>query len=241
MSLLTIVQTAARLCNIQPIPNAAYSSSDATIQQLVALISQTGIELMERGSWRNLKIEGTVTGDGVSTEFALPADWQRLCPTDSPQQSPFVSLARPTIPILGPVSDEDLNIRKALPLAGLFPVWRFIGGALEFWPALPDAETLTFWYYSKNWVLSADGTLRRPDWAADDDVSLINENTVALGAVWRYKQSKGLDYAEAFRAYEMSFMRNLAQEGTGRTVSMTANRPWPDDYWPGVITSSTAT
>jgi hypothetical protein len=46
------------------------------------------------------------------------------------------------------------------------------------------------------------------------------------GAVWRWQASKGLDYAEAFRASEMALMRDAAQQMTGRTVS-TSSRDMP--------------
>ena len=113
MSLLTIVQGAAVRCNLAQ-PNAAFSSTDPQIQQIIAFAQDTGRELMERGGWRNLKFETSIVGDGSTTLFSLPSDFKRLCPSDKPQQSPFVSMQRPSIPIRGPVNDEWLNAAKAL-------------------------------------------------------------------------------------------------------------------------------
>lgn len=241
MSLLSIIQRASLASNILPAPSAAFTSVDPQIAQLVEFATKTGEELVERSEWRNLKMGGQLTGDGVTTLFMLPADWQRFCPSSNSQNSPLVSLARPTIPIIGPIKDEDLNMRKALPMATIFPVWRLIGGTIEIWPALADGETISFSYYSKYWIANSDASSRFDAWTSDTDVSLIPERLIILGAVWRYKRSKGLDYAEEFREYELAISRATGQQDMGRSVSTTAQRPWPDNYWPGVITPPTST
>ena len=239
MSLLTIVQGAAVRCNLAQ-PNAAFSSTDPQIQQIIAFAQDTGRELMERGGWRNLKFETSIVGDGSKTLFSLPSDFKRLCPSDKPQQSPFVSMQRPSIPIRGPVNDEWLNAAKALPVFPAFPVWRLVGTYLEMWPAVPSAEEIKFWYFSKSWLAAAGVTTNRiAAWASDSDTSLIEEDTIMKGAIWRYKKAKGLDYAEEFREYELSFVRNLGQEGTGRVVQTASMFNWPPDFWPGMITAPT--
>lgn len=237
MSLLTVVQITCKLCGISPIPTAAYTSTDVNVQQIVALSEQVGHELMERYDWRNLKIEAEVIGDGSTTLYALPSDWKRMCPSSTSQTSPLVSLSRPTIPIEGPVNDEVLNARKALPLATVFPVWRLIGGSMEIWPALMNGEIVKFWYFSSAWTINAAGTTRSQGWTADTDLSLIDENTITLGTVYKWKQAKGLDYGEAMRSFELAAIRNSAQEDNVRVVRTSAPRPWPDNYWPGFISN----
>ena len=183
MSILTIVQAAAIRSGITPVPSAAVSSMNADVQQLVVFAQDAGRELMERADWVNLDTAGTVTGDGVSTLFLLPQDWVRFSPSDKSPRGALVSSKFPLIPLVGPINTEDLNLLKALPASTVRPVWRIIGGALEIWPALDKLELVTFNYFSSFWIMNAARTVSRATWQADDDFSLINEDTVMKGAV----------------------------------------------------------
>lgn len=220
MTLLTLVKDAALRCGIDPVPAAVAGSADQNTAQLAAFAQDSGRELLERANWANLDIAGGVVGDGVSILFQLPQDWIRFSPSDKSPQGALVSSKYPLYALQGPVNTEDLNLLKALPASTVRPVWRIIGGALEIWPALALNETVTFNYYSSFWIMSAARNVSRPVWVADDDFSLIPEDTVMKGAVWRWKASKGLEYAEDLRAYEMSFARNAGQQQTGRVVGM---------------------
>lgn len=224
MSILSIVQAAAIRCGITPFPTSAVSNTDQNIQQLVIFAQDAGRELMERANWVNLDTAGTVTGDGISTLFLLPQDWDRFSPSDKSPRGALVSNKFPLWPLEGPINTEDLNLLKALPASTLRPVWRIIGGALEIWPALALGEIVTFNYYSSFWIMNAPRTVSRATWQADDDFGLINEDTTMKGSLWRWKASKGLQYAEEFRSYEQSLARNANQQMTERVVS--TSRKW---------------
>ena len=239
MTILTIVQDAAVLSGFSIIPTSAVSNSDQNVQQLVAFSTRSGRELMERANWTNLDTAGTITGDGVSILFQLPQDWIRFSPGDKSPRGALVSSKYPLIPLYGPINTEDLNLLKALPASTVRPVWRIIGGALEIWPALALAEIVTFNYYSSAWVSNAARTQFKAKWTADDDFSLISEDTVMLGTVWRWKASKGLDYAEDMRTYEMSFARNAGQQMTERTISTSRVPAIGEETFLGTITDLT--
>jgi hypothetical protein len=224
MTILSIVQAASIRAGFPSAPTSAVSSTDQDTQQMVVFAQDAGRELMERANWVNLDTAGTVTGDGVSTLFQLPQDWIRFSPSDKSPRGALVSNKYPLWPLYGPINTEDLNLLKALPASTVRPVWRIIGGALEIWPALALAELVTFNYYSSFWIMNAARTVSRAAFAADDDFSLIPEDTVMKGAVWRWKASKGLQYAEEFRAYEQSLSRNNAQQMTERIVE--TSRKW---------------
>lgn len=229
MSILTIVQDAAVRCGIIVVPTAAIGNTDpvsgpnATL--LAAYARDAGRDAFERANWKDLDTAAKITGDGVTTLFALPADWNRFSPGDKSPNGALVSSKYPLTPLAGPINTEDLNLLKAAPASQIRPVWRIIRGSLEIWPALALAEIVTFSYYSENWILSVDGLTRQDDWANDGDSSLIEEDTVMKGTVWRWKASKGLDYAEEFRAAEISLSRNAAQQMTERTVSTARSMP----------------
>jgi len=235
MSLLSLVQGAALRCNFGTTPAQAYTSTDQSVLQLVAFAQDTGRELLERYDWNNLKNQSLITGDGATTLWTLPSDWMRLCPSDKSPMGALISLARPTIPLIGPVNDEWLNQMKALPAYPAYPVWRIVNGEMEIWPALAAGEVVQFWYFTKAWIQQASTGNYIMAWSSDSDTAQIDEDIIMKGAIWRWKRAKGLDYAEEFRAYEMSVDRNAGQQNNERVVSTSDYTINPDNFWPGQI------
>lgn len=238
MSLLTIVRDAAVRCGIKRMPSeitAAFASTDADLQQLILFATDAGVDCMERADWKNLKIHGQVVGNGTADSFDVPCNFQRMLSVDRYPFRKIVSQTSPAIPVDGPIADQTLQELKAYPGTLAYPVWRLIEDRIEVWPILANGHIFDFWYIAKDWILGADGT-RKKQFTADTDTVLINENTIMKGAIWRWKASKGLDYAEAFRDFETSVERNSSQDGAGRVVSLSNNMRLPGNYWPGTIT-----
>ena len=244
MTLLTIIQDAAVRCGWQNVPTSAIGNagSDAlNIQQMIAFAQDAGRDCMERANWTGLDRAATITGDGTTTLFTLPPDWNRFNPGDKAPSSPLVSSKYPLTPLYGPVNAEELNALKALPASTVRPIWRLIGTSLELWPALSSGELVTFNYFSSMWILSVDGTTRRKRWFADTDSSLIEEDVIMKGAAWRWTASKGFDYAEQFRMYEVALMRNASQQMTERVTSISNQGLYSADQgFFGVITDNTS-
>lgn len=236
MTILSIVQDAAIRAGVITAPTSAVGSVDPVVGPtallLVALARDAGRDALERANWVQLDIAAKVTGDGTTTLFTLPPDWDRFSPGDKSPNGALVSSKYPLTPLDGPVNTEDLNLLKALNVSIVRPVWRIIGGSLELFPAPALAEIITFNYYSSNWILAADGITRQSDWVADTDTSLINEDIIMKGALWRWLKSKGLDYADEFRAYEASLDRNASQQMTERIISTSRGvSPTGGDYF----------
>lgn len=234
MSILSVLTTAMPICGL-PVPAQAVSSTDPNVQKFVSLAQDLGDELRERFYWRNLNIAGQISGDGATTLFTLPSDWGGLSPGQR-----FNSSVYPLLPLPGPVTNETLSALKVLPSFPTRPVWRIIGSVIEFFPALGNGEIITFNYYSTNWVSNSGATIRQPGFQLDSDYSLIDEIVLRRGLIYRWKTSKGLDYAEDFRSYQMSLDRAAGREDAERIIAMSSNMPIDADNWfPGLITDNT--
>lgn len=231
MSLLTIVQQAMVLCNL-PQPTSAFGNPDATVQQFVAFAQDIGDEVVDRFFWKNLNTGGSYTGDGATTLWPLPSDYSQLSPGFV-----LVSSLYPLLPLRGPILNEELALMKALPTQPLRPVWRPIGSTLEIWPALATGEIATYNYYSVNWILQR-GTTPGTLWVSDTDVPRFSELILRRGCVWRWKQSKGIDYAEDFRSYELTVDRSASRDDTDRMVSMSNTAVISEHWWPGYISDN---
>lgn len=257
MSLLTMIKK-ARLRTNQPSVSAIIGNIDTGVTQQLELLQDIGDELAERNQWQSLNISGTITGDGDTTiwpfamgtllpgdfapgpDFSGPPDF--VSPPEAAQVDfgglsnglKFVSSLFPLQPLVGPVTNEQMAGLKAFPLGLLRPVWRVIDNNFEFWPALAVGEVATYNYYSTNWIQPVTGP-RILAFAADTDISLIDEKILISGLEWRWLAAKGLDYAEAFRRYERRIALADGRQDTTREVSMSRRRVGPASTWPAAI------
>jgi len=224
MSLLTMVQDISVLVGLNK-PTAALTSTDQTTVQIVAFLQQEGDEIARGVNWQTIKISGTITGDGLTTVWSVPADFDRFIPDNA-----LWSLKYPAVPLGGPVTDAEMLAMKSLPIQPVRPIWRFFGSFVEIWPALGSSELVQVNYLSKSWIGSADGSTFYSRWVADTDVPRLPENVMTLGGIWRWKRSKGFDYAEEFRTYQQELDRQKGQSGGARIIQMSGGLR-PDGIW----------
>jgi len=210
MSLLTLTQDAMVQCGFDA-PSLVYANSDATVTMFKHLAQVEGDALSRRFDWRSLKVLGTLTGDGSSTDYTLPGDFDRFAPG-----YPLWIDESPELP-LKMVNDDEMLRYKVAQTDPVNPVWRLFGDTIEFYPAPDNGDDIKLEYRSKYWIIDETLTTRRARWAADTDVAVIPERLVSLGLVWRFKQAKGFDYAEDFRTYQLECAKTGAVEG-GRQV-----------------------
>ncbi|MBN8945224.1 MAG: hypothetical protein J0H01_37320 [Rhizobiales bacterium] len=189
MSLLTICQNAATLMNLPSI-TSVITSAARTPQEFQVLAIQTGQELVRRHDWGGL-IRTAALGTLPAT---VPGDFERLT-----QGSP-VRLG--TQPIRGALSDAEMNLKRgALPASP--PRFMLRGRDLEVAPV--PAATVTLEYVSSYWIRSADATpVFRAAFVADSDISVIPEDIILQGLIWRWKRQKGLAYQDELDQFEQA-------------------------------------
>ena len=213
MSLLTIVQEVSQVMGM-PSPTAVVSSQDTRVLELFVLANRIGEELPRRYDWQELTYEARFVATGsidlghlagsIATDFGWFVDqtfWD-----DSLRQ-----------PIIGPVTPQEWRSDRSFAVVG--PPYKFIvqAGRLKGGPtALPVGDNLVFNYITKNWAQDASGT-PKSSLTADTDTTLIPEELFKLSMIWRWKQSKGLAYAEDMETAEEQIDRYMGQSG-GRRV-----------------------
>jgi hypothetical protein len=235
MSLLLIVQDAcAELGLVQPA--SVVGSADLQVQLLLRLAGKEGKELARRFDWQRLKTEFNFT-----------------CATDSPTQianldntiSDFGRYINHSMfnrttqcRVVGPLSDVEWQAKQASQLnATINNSFRIRGNALLFYPTPSSEDDIYFEYVSTNWAISADN-VRQSAWVADTDISLIDEEVVTLGVLWRFLKAKGLDYSEEFASYERALEQIWGPDGARDSIDMTGSSPdWfdvhiPEGDWP---------
>ena len=233
MTLLTIVQDVALEVGVTP-PQAVIGSTDIQVRQLQRIAQKEATALAKRSNWTRLIVPFEFTTvEGMPQPGALPAEMDR--------QSPgmviwWVDMYRP---IRGPLTPEEWAAAISRPVSpGLWGYWRIIGEDLNLYPAPAASQVVRGEVVSKNWCIHSGDPLSYSDrWTADDDTARLDEELLTLGCIWRWRQTKGLDYAEDMATYEREVEQAAARNGGMKDINMSASRyRWPGFNWSQTIT-----
>lgn len=214
LSCLQIIQTACLRIGILS-PNAAVTSQDAQIQQLMALANQEGIALVKRHDWQVLQTEATFTTAATQLQGAMST----LAPGCKYVLNDTIWNRTQRRPVVGSKSAQQWQEMVAMSLTSPFSQYRIKGDSLYFYPVPNAGDTCAFEYVSKNWItLSAGGT--GYIFASDADVPLLDEDLIIAGIVWRWKSVKGLEYAEDFLTYERGVVDAMARDTSKEILNL---------------------
>jgi hypothetical protein len=211
LNCLQLIQRVCKRIGIS-VPNAAYTSSDLQVQQLVELANEEGQEQASRYQWQALQREATFTTVAAELQTSLAAI-----------TTGFGWIVNQTIwnrtlrrPVYGPDSLQDWQQQKAIQIAGPFNRYRIIANNIRFYPVPAAGQDCYFEYITNQWT-AAGGT----EYQSDTDTSLLDDTTMILGTIWRWKQAKGMTYAEDFAKYERRIAELLQRDAVKPTLSMT--------------------
>jgi hypothetical protein len=186
MSLLTIVQDVARNTAIG-IPATASGSTEREIVNVVQFVNDTGLELARRVDWGALRATTTVTGNGTNANFILPAYYSR------PIKGGAVLVGG--VGLRGGLSPDEWA--ALTPVEGTPRFYRLIGSSISFYPFLANAATATVNYQSTAWASNGTDRLQ-----LDAETSLIPEDLLVKGAIWRQRRHVGQDFSDQVAEYE---------------------------------------
>lgn len=210
---LQIVQTAcARIGLLQP--NAVLTSSDQQVQQLLALANQEGAALAKRYPWQSLRAESTFTTLAAQLQGTLSS----LAPGMKYIVNDTIWNRTKRIPIIGSKSPQDWQEMVSMSLTSPYSQYRVMGDSLYMYPVPTAGESCAFEYVSKNWVSLYAGSTGSV-FANDSDTTLVDDDLMVEGIVWRWKAAKGLDYAEDFATYENSIADAMARDASKPTLN----------------------
>jgi hypothetical protein len=197
MSLITVVTDVCAVVGVE-VPTSVFSgiTFNRTAQEMLALANEMAQRIAyDTREWTKLKLTASYAGDGVTTAFALPADYKRMLLTTNLWMS--TSALQPMRFV--PDTDEWLQ-RRALNRIDAWGEWTMLGGQINIWPAMGLGVTASHAYLHKNCVaLSSGGFGDR--FLNDNDSFALDERLLKLGMIWQWKAQKGSAYQEDLGTY----------------------------------------
>ena len=89
MTVLDVAVAVAKKAGL-PVPTELYTSTTRAHLELASLINEAATDIRDAHDWQLLKTINTITGDGVSTGHAMPADYDRMLKTASVWSSRYL-------------------------------------------------------------------------------------------------------------------------------------------------------
>ncbi len=218
MSLLSMIVKVCRKVG-QPPPNVVVSSTDATIQQMLAFANDAGTELMKWGDWRKLRKQKVFTTLAQEEQTGMiPTDLGKWLDETFWNRS-----ARR--PLWGPIDPATWQAWKAFDTFPVMDVFYMEGDNILVQPVPPAGETFAFAYTSNLWCKSASGT-PQSEWLADTDVGVLSDRIMELATLRAYKQARGLWYDADESHYNLQCAQELSQDSPRSTHSFADSGDW---------------
>lgn len=209
MTALTIVQSATDRLSLTR-PSVVVTSTDLQVRQLFGLLLEAGNALAKRGDigWQALQNEWqfVTVGQEIQTNTPIPPDLAKFVP-DS-----FYNRTQQR-KIIGPLTPQQYQEQSARPqLVAPYLAYRERAGAFLMNPVPSAGDTIAYEYVSSYWARSGAG-VAKAQFTSDDDGTYLDEELLILDLKWRWKQAKGLDYAEEMATAEREIVKALAGDG----------------------------
>jgi hypothetical protein len=216
MTLLTICQDAAKLIGITA-PDAVTSSTDTSTIQLEAVANQEGRAQVQKYRWEVLIKEGshtTIAAESQGAMTTIATDFGRF-------RNNTLWNRTTNRRYFGPITDSEWQRILAVVSGGITNYFRIRGGNLLMHPTPTVGQSVKFEYVSTDWVDTSGGTTANADkFTADSQTTVLEEELVILGVVWRFLKLKGLPYDQQFVDYQNRVSEYSGHDGASPIVRM---------------------
>jgi hypothetical protein len=214
----------------QPYPNSVFSSTSPFARELQLQVKRAAAAIAKAYDWQELTQTATLTGDGTTTAFDMPADFDRTLKTAKVHSSSLEGQ------VFTQARDYDhwLYITDTS-ISGTPGFWIIQGAQMNIWPAMAVGETARFYYVSKYPVVATDGTTYKETFTADTDVFRLSEKTLALGLAWRWRAMKQLDFQAFASNYELALSEDIGRNRGPKVLVAGRIRSNADEAFNGVL------
>jgi len=210
---------------------SVYTSDDAFAMEMAELANDCAEYIAAQYDWRKLHTLKTQAGDGTTTAFDLPTDYDRM-----PIKAAVfrTSTTRPMCPI----NDLDAWLLNRLQsISSPEGEWIILGGQINTFPAMAATDNAKF-YYITNLIVHPSAGSNKALFTADTDSFVLRENLLRLCMIWKWRHNKGYDYAEDMQNFEIALAQEIARDKGSHIIKVGPARV-PDGVslaYPGVIT-----
>ena len=219
MTLLTICQDAANEIGV-PSPSAVIGSTDTTAIQLLAAANREGKNLVTGYDWEVLVKEENHTAIANESQGRLTAiatDFERFSNNTMWNRTSDRKF-------YGPLNNTEWQTLKGSVQSGITNYFRIRGGKLLMNPVPTVGDAIFFEYISEWWVdTTGNGDANANRYATDSNTTILDENLITLGVIWRFLKQKGLPYDNQLQEYQIKLFEKQAKDGAKPIIRMSGS------------------
>jgi hypothetical protein len=230
MTVLSAMQSAAlRLVGRKL--TAFFSSTGQFEREIVDLVNEVATDIVQSHDWQALTFIATITGDGSTTEFPLPADYDRMKLAQHMQDGKSWFWGYTRVQSL----DEWISLQSG-GWAALSPGWWILlQNQFQFYPAPGSGAEAKYPYVSKLYARDKDNAPKAA-FTADDDSFALDERLLTLALIWRWREMKRIDATGDMENFTKAFDERSARDGGSRTIRKNGGRViHAAPAWPWVL------
>lgn len=215
-------------------PDVFFESSDQGPQEIADLVNEAAQDICAQIDWQALTRIQTFVGDGVQSEWDIPADYQR--------QLKIAEIQDLANWAWGYAQVSDLNQFMYLKARGYgyWPgIWTIYNRKFHFYPAPDVGAEASYPYITKNYAIDGDTNTEKPAFTKDNDTFILPERLLTLWLVWKWKVMKGEPIGDEESAFTKALGEYASNDG-GSSVyrsrifpfrgRFTTAYPWPLGY-----------
>lgn len=213
-------------------PTVFFGASQNFEIEISDLVNEVAKDVVASADWQDLIAINAITGDGTTTEFDLPDDYDKMVVTTGVQDTSSW--------FWGYWAMTDINQFLYQESIGFQPYpggWIIYGGKIRFVPAPPTDQNATFPYVSKNYARDAGTLETKPEFTSDTDEFLLPDRLLTLGLVWRWRENKKLDFTGDQEAFMKAISEYAAKDKGTRVYRRGSYTRIPGTYtaWPWAL------
>ena len=193
------------------VPDQLYASTNRERVELAEVANACAETIMRAHDWNILKTVQTDTGDGSTTAFDLPTDFDRMTKDPEIWSSAFETalhhIADETTWLAYDVQGYNIATNR----------WSMLGGQVNIKPALASGVTAKYYYISNKCCANA-GATPQALFTADDDTFRLDDELLRLALIWTWREQKKIPYAEDLENCERLLAKRIMNDGGGARV-----------------------
>lgn len=231
MSILSVCQDASREMGLAP-PASIYTSSAKYAVELGALANEAAIYIAKNYDWRLFLTLNTFSGDGITTDFTMPADYDRMPVKVKIWRTSSIR------PMEGVQDLDEWQFRRLRNINNPTGEWILLTGKLKIYPVMGATDSAKF-YYCSNKIVQDAGNIPKASFTSDTDTFRLPERLVKLALKWRWRMMKKLDSADEQEEYQIAEAQEINRDKGSRQIRIGTPR-WPPDIniaFPGIISA----
>lgn len=211
---LTIVNRSLQPLGLPQVATLVSALDDQTGFQAAGLLNELGSQLVKAHDWQFLERHLEVTGDGVTSEFDLPVDYDRMV-----NQTQWASSNRR--PMYGPMTPQGWSwVQFGIVSVGVYYRYRIIDNKFHVFPTPSAGEKFHFYYISKNWVRDPNTNTYRDVVQEDTDIPVFDDFMMIAGTKAKLWSAKGMDATGLWSEFNYMLTTQKAQNAGAPVISL---------------------